>query len=65
MTAQTSMLHVRVDNETKAQATATLKAMGLSVSEAVRLLLHRVVNDQALPLGTQGAECRNPYSRGR
>ena len=50
MAAQTSMLHVRVDDETKAQATEALAAMGLSISDAVRLLLHRVVVDQAFPL---------------
>jgi DNA-damage-inducible protein J len=50
MAAHTSMLHIRVDNETKAQATQALATMGLSVSEAVRLFLHRVVVDQAFPL---------------
>ena len=50
MTAQSSMLHVRVDDDTKAQATETLAAMGMSVSDAVRIFLHRVVIDQAFPL---------------
>jgi len=50
MAAHTSMLHVRIDDETKAQATQTLAAMGLSVSDADRLFLHRVVVDQAFPL---------------
>lgn len=50
MTTHTSMLHVRVDDETKEQATATLAAMGLSVSDAVRLFLRRVVVEQAFPL---------------
>ena len=50
MTAQTSMLHVRVDDETKTQATETLAALGMSVSDAVRLFLRRVVVDQAFPL---------------
>jgi DNA-damage-inducible protein J len=50
MAARTSMLHVRVDDETKEQATAALDAMGLSVSDAVRLFLRRVVADQAFPL---------------
>lgn len=50
MNAQTSMLHVRVDDETKREATAALNAMGLSMSDAVRLFLRRVVTDQALPL---------------
>jgi DNA-damage-inducible protein J len=43
------MIHVRVDDKVKTQATEILEAMGLSVSEAVRLFLHRVVTDQALP----------------
>lgn len=50
MTAHTSMLHVRVDDETKEQATQALAAMGMSVSDAVRLFLRRVVVDQAFPL---------------
>ncbi|WP_293932131.1 type II toxin-antitoxin system RelB/DinJ family antitoxin [Iodobacter sp.] len=50
MTAHTSMLHVRIDDATKAQATQTLAALGLSMSDAVRLFLHRVVVDQAFPL---------------
>jgi len=31
MTAQTSMLHIRVDDDTKEQATAALSAMGLTM----------------------------------
>ncbi len=50
MPAHTSMLHVRVDDETKEQATQALAAMGMSVSDAVRLFLRRVVIDQAFPL---------------
>ena len=45
-----SMLHVRTDDVTKQLATKTLAAMGLSVSEAVRLFLHRVIAEQAFPL---------------
>lgn len=48
--SRTSMLHIRVDDETKAQASEALAAMGLSVSDAVRILLKRVVSDQAFPL---------------
>ena len=50
MTAHTSMLHVRVDDDVKEQATQALTAMGLSMSDAVRLFLRRVVIDQAFPL---------------
>ncbi|TDR81558.1 type II toxin-antitoxin system RelB/DinJ family antitoxin [Paludibacterium purpuratum] len=48
--SHSTMLHVRVDDELKTQASETLAAMGLSVSDAVRILLTRVVNDQAFPL---------------
>ena len=50
MTTQSSMLHIRVDDHTKAQAREALASMGLSLSDAVRLFLHRVVTDQAFPL---------------
>lgn len=48
--AQTSMLHVRIDDALKAEASLALEAMGMSVSDAVRILLTRVVSDQAFPL---------------
>ena len=48
--AGSSMIHVRVDDDLKARATEALTAMGLSVSDAVRLLLHRIATDQAFPL---------------
>lgn len=48
--AHSSMLHVRVDDEIKTQASEALAAMGLSLSDAVRILLKRVVADQAFPL---------------
>ena len=51
MAAQTSMLHVRVDNQLKAQAAEKLAGFGLTVSDAVRILLTRVVKEGALPAG--------------
>ena len=50
MTAQTSMLHIRVDDDIKEQATQAQTAMGLSVSDAVLLFLRREVIDKAFPL---------------
>ena len=50
MATHTSMLHIRVDDDIKEQATEALTAMGLSMSDAVRLFLRRVVIDQAFPL---------------
>lgn len=46
----TSMLHVRLDDDLKAQATEALSAMGLTTTEAVRLLFHRIVAEQAFPI---------------
>lgn len=45
-----SMLHIRMDDDIKAQATATLAVMGLSTSDAVRLFFHRIIAEQAFPL---------------
>ena len=45
----TTMVHVRVDEKTKARATRALSAMGLSISDAVRVLLTRVAAEQRLP----------------
>ncbi len=47
--ATTTMVHVRVDEQIKAQATETLAMMGLSVSDAVRVFLMRVVAEQQMP----------------
>jgi DNA-damage-inducible protein J len=48
-TAATTMVHVRMERKLKARATKALAAMGLSVSDAVRLTLTRVAAEQALP----------------
>jgi DNA-damage-inducible protein J len=50
MSSTSIMLHVRMDAEMKAKATDTLAAMGLTTADAVRLLFHRIVADQAFPL---------------
>jgi DNA-damage-inducible protein J len=48
-TVATTMVHVRVDEKTKHRAAKTLAAMGISVSDAVRMLLVRVAAEKALP----------------
>ena len=42
-----------IDSETKDRATKALQAMGLSVSDAIRLLLLRVAEEQRLPFSIQ------------
>ena len=51
MPAQTSMLHVRVDEQLKAQAADALAGVGLTLSDAVRILLTRVATEGGLPAG--------------
>lgn len=51
MPAQTSMLHVRVDDQLKAQAIDALSGVGLTLSDAVRILLTRVAAEGGLPAG--------------
>ena len=50
MNSPSSMLHVRMNSELKRRATEALAGMGLTASEAVRLLFHRIAVDQAFPL---------------
>ncbi len=58
--ATSSMVHVRLDERVKARAEKALAAMGLSVSDAVRVLLTRVAAEQALPF-----ELRVPNAKTR
>lgn len=51
MPAQTSMIHVRVDDQLKAEATNALAGIGLTLSDAVRILLTRVAAEGGLPAG--------------
>lgn len=48
MTAN-SVVRARIDTETKERATAALEAMGLSVSDAIRLLMLRIADEERLP----------------
>jgi len=49
-TTADTFVRARIDHETKIRASAALQAMGLSVSDALRILLRRVAADQAFPL---------------
>jgi DNA-damage-inducible protein J len=48
---RTSMLHVRVDDKLKAEAAEKLANVGLTVSDAVRILLTRIAKEGGLPAG--------------
>ncbi len=45
----TSLVHIRVDEKVKAKAAKALAAMGLTVSDAVRILLTRVATEKVMP----------------
>ena len=48
-----TVVRARIDSDTKARATEALQAMGLSVSDAIRLLLLRVADEKRLPFAVQ------------
>lgn len=42
-------VRARIDSDTKERATDALQAIGLSVSDAIRLLMVRIAEEQRLP----------------
>jgi DNA-damage-inducible protein J len=48
MTAN-SVVRARIDEQTKNEAAAVLKAMGLTVSDAFRLMMVKIAKEKALP----------------
>jgi len=48
MTAN-SVVRARIDERTKTEAAAVLKAMGLTVSDAFRLMMVKIASEKALP----------------
>lgn len=49
MAAVDTYVRARIDSATKARAADALESMGLSISDAIRLLMFRVANEQRLP----------------
>lgn len=47
--ATNTVVRARIDTDTKERATAALEAMGLSVSDAIRLLMLRIADEERLP----------------
>ena len=46
---ENAVVRARIDEATKEEASAVLAAMGLTVSDAFRLLLRRIAQEKALP----------------
>lgn len=49
MSTADTYVRARIDSETKARASDALAAMGLSISDAIRLLMVRVADERCLP----------------
>ncbi|MGO9742746.1 MAG: type II toxin-antitoxin system RelB/DinJ family antitoxin [Roseiarcus sp.] len=47
--AATEIVRARIDRATKERASAALAEMGLSVSDAIRLLMLRIADERRLP----------------
>jgi len=47
--AENSVVRARIDERVKEEAAAVLAAMGLTVSDAFRLMMMRIAKDKALP----------------
>ena len=64
--ANTSMLHVRIDDELKTEAAEKLANFGLTISDAVRILLTRVTKEGGLPAGlTADPETHDAWFRAK
>jgi DNA-damage-inducible protein J len=70
--ASDTVVRARIDSDTKRDATAALEAMGLSVSDAIRLLMVRIAEEQRLPFdvkvpnaATRGAMAEMEAGKGR
>jgi DNA-damage-inducible protein J len=49
MPPATETVRARIDSETKHRASMALEAMGLSVSDAIRLLMVQIAHERRLP----------------
>ena len=48
-TAADTSIRARIDSETKRKASLALQSMGLSVSDAIRMLMVRIAEEKCMP----------------
>jgi DNA-damage-inducible protein J len=53
MSTADTYVRARIDSETKERAAKALEAMGLSVSDAIRLLMLRIAEERRLPFAVK------------
>jgi DNA-damage-inducible protein J len=62
--AANALVQTRIDSEVRDRASAVLESMGLTVSDAVRIMLTRTANEGALPLELlSGSEAHDVWFR--
>jgi len=60
MSATDTYVRARIDTDTKDRAADALAAMGLSISDAIRLLMMRIADERRLPFEVKAP---NPATR--
>lgn len=63
--AANALVQTRIDEEVRDRASAVLEAQGMTVSEAVRILLTRTANEGALPFTPANSEAYDKWFRGK
>ena len=53
MSTADTYVRARIDTETKERAAEALEAMGLSISDAIRLLMLRIADERRLPFAVK------------
>jgi DNA-damage-inducible protein J len=59
MSNNSDVVRARIDGHIKEEATSVLAGMGLSVSDAIRVLLTRIAADKALPFDINRAQAQS------
>ena len=60
MATADTYVRARIDTETKERAADALDAMGLSISDAIRLLMLRVADERRLPFDIKAPDAARP-----
>ncbi len=63
MAISTDVVRARIDGHIKEEATNVLAGMGLSVSDAIRVLLTRIAADKALPFDINRAQIQSEIKK--
>jgi DNA-damage-inducible protein J len=57
-TVADTYVRARIDTDTKERAASALEAMGLSISDAIRLLMMRIADEHCLPFDVKVPNAR-------